>query len=276
MNASKLSEVFSYRQKTYDIFDTAGAVEAVHEDGFALIPGVLGQSEIAAAREALDRLQPFGLDGSSWSELNEHFKCVFNRDRLWLSYVDRPGIIELAEALMGSECHIIGMTAWKSGPGYDGWRVHVDQVFVPVPESVFAVSAALGEDRTFQLPIWICTAHFYLSDIVEDLCPTYIIPGSHKSGRKPERGEETWNGHFPEPVLCKAGDVLFFRSEIWHSGGKNTTTDGTRYLLQVHYSHRNIAQKFSPWPWQFNPEIIATATERQLRLLGKHPESNYG
>jgi hypothetical protein len=38
MNASTLSEVFSYRQKTYDIFDTAGAVEAVREDGFALIP----------------------------------------------------------------------------------------------------------------------------------------------------------------------------------------------------------------------------------------------
>ena len=145
-----------------------------------------------------------------------------------------------------------------------------------MPESVFGVSAALGEDRTFQLPVWICTAHFYLSDIAEDLCPTYIIPGSHKSGRKPDRGEETWNEHSPEPVLCKAGDVLFFRSKIWHPCGKNTTTDRSRYLLQVHYSHRNIAQKFSPWPWQFNPEIIATATERQLRLLGKHPESNYG
>ena len=85
MNASTLSEVFSYRQKTGALFDTAGAVEAVREDGFALIPGVLGQSEMAAAREALDRLQLFGLDGSSWSELNKHFKCVFNRDRLWLS-----------------------------------------------------------------------------------------------------------------------------------------------------------------------------------------------
>ncbi|MEG4440333.1 hypothetical protein QUB47_16315 [Microcoleus sp. AT9_B5] len=94
MNASTLSEVFSYRQKTCDLFDTAGAVDAVREDGFALIPGVLSASEIAAAREALDRLQPFGLDGSRWSELNHHFKCVFNRDRLWLSYADRPGIIE--------------------------------------------------------------------------------------------------------------------------------------------------------------------------------------
>ncbi len=276
MNASGLKEVFSYRQNTCDLWDTAGLAESVHEDGFALIPGVLSASEVGEAKEALDRLQPFGLDGSSWSELNHHFKCVFNRDRLWLSYADRPGIIELAESLMGSQCHIIGMTAWKSGPGYDGWRVHVDRVFVPLPESVFAVSGALEEDRAFQLPVLICTAHFYLSDVTEDLCPTYIIPGSHKSGRKPDRTEETWNNRPIEPVLCKAGDVLFFRSEIWHSGGRNTTTNRTRYMLQVHYSHRDIAQKFSPWPWQFNPEIMATATERQLRLLGKHPESNYG
>ena len=119
MNASTLSEVFSYRQKTCDLFDTAGLAKALHEDGFALIPGVLSPSEVVQTKEALDRLQPFGLDGSRWSELNKHFKCVFNRDRLWLSYADRPGIIELAEALMGSDCHIIGMTAWKSEPGYD-------------------------------------------------------------------------------------------------------------------------------------------------------------
>ena len=88
MNASGLKEVFSYRQNTCDLLDTAGLAECVHEDGFALIPGVLSASEVGEAKEALDRLQPFGLDGSSWSELNQHFKCVFNRDRLWLSYAD--------------------------------------------------------------------------------------------------------------------------------------------------------------------------------------------
>jgi hypothetical protein len=209
MNASGLKEVFSYRQNTCDLLDTAGLAESVHEDGFALIPGVLSASEVGEAKEALDRLQPFGLDGSSWSELNQHFKCVFNRDRLWLSYADRPGIIELAEALMGSQCHIIGMTAWKSGPGYDGWRVHVDQVFVPLPESVFAVSGALEEDRTFQLPVWICTAHFYLSDIAEDLCPTYIIPGSHKSGRKPNAGKKLGTDT-PQNQFCAKQEMCCF------------------------------------------------------------------
>lgn len=268
ITAAPNSEAFAYRQKTFAPNNTVDMTEAIHEEGYALIPGVLSADEVTAARVALDRLKSFGFD-NSLSDRSNHFKCVFNRDRLWLSYIDRPGIIELAEALMGYQCHIIGMSAWKSFPGYDGWQVHTDQLFVPVPESVF-------DNPNFRLPVWICTAHYYLSDITLDLCPTYIIPGSHKSGRQPKLGEESWKGRKCEPVLCKAGDVLFFRSEIWHSGSKNTTQDESRYLLQVHYSHRDIAQKFSPWPWQFNPEILATATERQLRLLGKHPESNYG
>ena len=256
-----------YRQPTYGLDDVEVLRDALHRDGFALIPGVLSPDEVAAAREAADRLEHFGLDGRT--EFNDHFKCVFNRERLWLSFADRPGIVDLAERVMGDQCHLVGMSAWRTRPGYDGWGVHADQVFVPVPES-------LSTSPEFRLPILISTAHFYLSDIDEALCQTYVIPGSHKSGRWPKRGESDWNGRQPEPVLCRAGDVLFFRSELWHSGSANTTGDRTRYLLQVHYSHRNIAQKFSPWPWHFNPEILAVANDRQLRLLGKHPEGNYG
>jgi ectoine hydroxylase-related dioxygenase (phytanoyl-CoA dioxygenase family) len=78
-----------------------------------------------------------------------------------------------------------------------------------------------------------------------------------------------------EPVLCKAGDVLFFRSEIWHTGSENTS-DRTRYLLQVHYSHRFIAQQFSPYmTFQFAPHILANASLRQRRLLGDHRKGAY-
>ena len=69
--------------------------------------------------------------------------------------------------------------------------------------------------------------------------------------------------------------MLFFRSEIWHTGSLNSS-DRTRYLLQVHYSHRYIAQQFSPYiKWQFNPEVLAACNERQLRLLGNHRQGAY-
>jgi ectoine hydroxylase-related dioxygenase (phytanoyl-CoA dioxygenase family) len=132
-------------------------------------------------------------------------------------------------------------------------------------------------DRT-KFPIYLCTAHYYLDEITEDLCPTWVIPGSHKSGHGLHWGKDkspTFEGRELEPVLCRPGDVLFFRSEIWHTGSLNKS-DQIRYLIQVHYSHRTIAQRFSPFPFSFNQELLASANPRQLRLLGKHPEAAYG
>ena len=173
---------------------------------------------------------------------------------------------------MGPECHIIGQTAWRSHPGHNGWAPHTDRVLVEMPED-------MALDPRFRLPITLCTAHFYLDDLTLDLAPTWVIPGSHKSGRSLGWGvdkDPEWRGRKLEPVLCKAGDVLFFRSEIWHTGSENKTADQTRYLLQVHYSHRFIAQQFSPYiTWQFNPEVLAAANPRQLRLLGKHKQGPY-
>ncbi|MCB8933277.1 MAG: phytanoyl-CoA dioxygenase family protein [Chthonomonadaceae bacterium] len=240
--------------------------EAIHEDGFALIPDVLDAELVEAARAKIDALEPFGFDSQG---VNDHYKCVFNRDPFWLQFLDQPGVIDLAEATMGSECHIIGETAWRSHPGHNGWSPHTDRVFFELPEEVAP---------HVKLPVYLCTAHFYLSDIPEELCPTYVIPGSHKSGRSLDWGknpEPKWEGRGLEPVLCKAGDVLFFRSEIWHTGSLNRS-EQTRYLLQVHYSHRFIAQQFSPYlEWRFNPEVLAAANPRQLRLLGNHRQGAY-
>ena len=58
---------------------------------------------------------------------------------------------------------------------------------------------------------------------------------------------------------------------------QNKTPDRTRYMLQVHYAQRGIAQRFNPYlDFKHNPEVVAAANERQLRLLGKHSIGAYG
>jgi hypothetical protein len=70
--------------------------------------------------------------------------------------------------------------------------------------------------------------------------------------------------------------VLFFRSDLWHSGSDNLTGDKTRYLLQVHYGRREFAHHFAPYlDWTFNPAVLAAATDRQKRLLGDHEPGAY-
>jgi ectoine hydroxylase-related dioxygenase (phytanoyl-CoA dioxygenase family) len=260
---------FKYLQKTFAKDDVAGMTEALHEDGFALIPGVLSAEEVQQTRDAIDRLQGFYWDGTGG--VTDHYKCVFNREKWFLDLCDREPLINLAEATMGSQCHIIGESAWRSRPGHNGWSPHTDRTFVEVPEELVLSGQV-------KLPIYLCTAHYYLDDLDTTLAPTYVIPGSHKSGRALSWGKEgdpEWHGKKLEPVLCKAGDVLFFRSEIWHTGSLNSS-EKTRYLLQVHYSHRFISQQFSPFlDFQFAPHILQNATPRQRRLLGDHSRGAY-
>lgn len=246
---------------------TAAYLAALHHQGFALLPAVLDAEQVSSVRAAIDDLQPIHWDYQGL--VDDHYKCVFNRDPFWLAYLDLPGVIELAEAALGEDCHIIGQTAWRSHPGFVGAELHVDHLVMELPEALLA-------DPAFTLPMQICTAMLYLDDIDADLCPTWVIPGSHRSGRKPRPGEDHWHGRVAEPVLCRAGDVLMLRSELWHAGSRNRTADRSRYLLQVHYGRRMVAQKFSPYlRFRFNPAVLAAATPRQRRLLGEHEPAEY-
>ncbi len=241
-------------------------LQSLHDRGYVLIPGVLDPLRIALLRCAIDDLQPLHWD---YQGLLEHYKCVFNRDPLWLSFLDLPPLIELAEAVLGADCHVIGQTAWRSHPGYPGMGLHLDYLPMEMPDWIRA-----RED--FSQPAQILTAQVYLCDIDDAVGPTWIVPGSHRAGRPPRDGEDSWLGQGARAVLCQAGDALVFRSDVWHSGGANSSGGRDRDMLQVHYGRRMVAQKFSPYlTWRFFHDFGIEAPPRQRRLLGEHQESVY-
>ncbi len=254
--------------------DLPGRVAALERDGYVYLPAVLDAGEIAAMRSRMDTLEalPESYDQHQTPEshgfLNKCINNTFNRDSHFLPFLDRPDVIEIEEAVHGEDCHVIGMTAWLTGPGRPNQSLHADWLAVPLPEDVMA-------DPRVKIPIFITTAHYYLDDLYEALGPTQFVPGSHKSGRRPD-GETEWRGSKPQNILCKAGDVVIFRSEVWHRGTANTS-DQTRYLLQVHYANRMITQKYPPYlnRFQFDPAILAQATPRQRRLMGDHRQGSY-
>ena len=255
--------------------DLAGYVRAMEEDGYAYFPGVLDTDEIAALREAMDRLTVIKAsydrhtDPSEHGFMNKSINNAFNRDPHFVQYLDRPEIIDLIEALHGADCHCIGMTAWMTGPGRPEQTLHADWQPLTLPEEVM-------ENPKVKIPIFITTAHYYLDDLSDDLGPTNFVPGSHRAGRRPVEGETSFKGVEEQSIMCKAGDCVVFRCEVWHRGTANTSSR-TRYLLQVHYAQRIITQKYPPYlnKFQFDEDILAQATSRQLRLMGDHVPSNY-
>ena len=250
-------------------------VEAVHRDGYAYLPNVLTEQKIQELRVAMDVLEPIPesfdrlqtIEGGA-EFFNKSVNNAFNRDFLFTGYLDYPGVIEIAEALHGPDCHCIGMTAWLTGPGRPAQGLHADWQPLTVPEDIM-------EDSRFRIPVYITTAHFYLDDLFAELGPTAFVPGSHRAGRVPD-GDKDYKGVAPKGIFCNAGDAVIFRSEVWHQGTANTSSQ-VRYLLQVHYAQRMITQKYPPYlnAFQFDSGIVARSTPRQLRLMGDHQPSNY-
>ena len=106
--------------------DLASHVKGIEEDGYAYFPGAMSADQVAELREVMARLTPIEASFNRYSTpdnggfLNKHINNVFNRDPIFLQYMDGTGVIDLAEAVHGDDCHIIGMTAWVTGPGRPG------------------------------------------------------------------------------------------------------------------------------------------------------------
>jgi hypothetical protein len=245
----------------------AAAVQAMYTDGYVIFPGVLSADEVAELRARMDAMGSRNDDDyvvPGWC-YNKHIVSAFHKNPDLLDYIDRPGIIEVAEAIhkgaYGGDCHVTGGSSWITGAGRR-MELHLDYLPVSLPESVH-------EDPSVQVPLFTSTAHFYLNDMQPELGPTLVIPGSHRAGRPP-RDETTWHGIEPQAVMVKAGDVCLFRGDLWHGAWKNTGEYGRRYLLQVQYGNGYIRKEYPEMRYAelYNPAVLEKATPRQRRLLG--------
>ena len=65
--------------------------------------------------------------------------------------------------------------------------------------------------------------------------------------------------------MCRAGDVVMFRSEVWHRGTSNRSGE-VRYLLQS-TTHSDDYAEVPPYlnKFRFDPDIIERCTPRQRR-----------
>ena len=114
--------------------------EAMERDGFVYFPQILTSDEVAELRQLSVQLEPSteALDTDLTLEKDGHFeRCInaaFNRDPIFLKYLDEPGLIELAEAIHGSDCHIVSMHTWAVGPERPDQVLHTDWLPISMPE----------------------------------------------------------------------------------------------------------------------------------------------
>ncbi|SRR5580765_627258 len=235
-----------------------------------MLPGILSRNEAEELRVGVAEAHQQPCPTGNPTEFHRH--QMFRRGLAFERMLDREPVVDYAEAVLGGDCHVIANNTVFTRPtsGIDRW--HVDEtVIVPVPDGVLL-------DPRMSMPCFVVTALYYLNDVPFELGPTQVVPGSHRSGHlPPERQEDlVWEGQGYVSMIAEAGDCLLLNGQTWHRGATNVSHD-CRYVLQVTYGRRFIAQRFHPYINVSLPDdVVERADARRRRLLGMHQHGPYG
>ncbi|MCX5662804.1 MAG: phytanoyl-CoA dioxygenase family protein [Planctomycetota bacterium] len=245
-----------------------------HRDGCLLVPDVLTPGEVAALTERVDRIFADPRAKTTDTLYGEWIATrLFEWDTMFRDMLVREPLISLVETILGPDCHLIANNFVRNAPGQAIDTFHVDDLlWFPLPDDLPRYDA-----RT-RFPCFLFNVQIPLTDLLTDeFGPTQFVPGSHYSGRQPnDPRNPTFEGKGPVSIHCKAGDIYLQHSQVWHRGAPNKSTR-TRYLLQQAYSMRFIAQRFYPFlNYRMPDHVLEGASDRLLRVLGKHGKGPYG
>ena len=252
-------------------------VDRFFREGWLHLGNVLTRAEVAVLKDGMVR--KYDDERLHGDEEGDHLRGLslmrmFEYHQSFRDLMVREPLASLAEAILGEDCHMMAMNALRNerGEGITGW--HVDQgPFFPCPDDV------PRHDPRLRIPCYVFNALYTLTDVERlEHGPTQVVPGSHYSGRRPERGAEEpkFEDEGPLSIFSKAGDVYIFHNQVWHRGALNQS-DRVRYIATVAYSQRFVAQRFYPFlNYRMPDHVVEGASPRLLRFLGKHEKGGYG
>lgn len=243
------------------------------EHGYCLVAEALSAGQLAAVRQALVRAAAEDVaDGHATIDsggANQRVWQLLNRGPEFRQLAQHPVALELMGRLLGGHVprHVGGLpddlpnlllsniAANIAGPGGEPQYIHADQVFVPLPWPPYPLTASV---------MWM------LDDFTADNGATRVVPGTHTTGRNPDRGAHAQ----AVPVEAAAGTALIFDGRVWHGTGANTT-DARRHGILAYYSVPWLRQQENSTV-SVNGEVLAAMSPVLRRLVGFDPYAFYG
>lgn len=258
---------------TAEAIDIDASLEAFHRDGFAMLPGLLDAGRAQQLKAAIDHVFDNADDYPDAVYGEIVVARLFETNNIFRDMLTEEPFITIADRILGSQCHIIANNAIRNGTGRAISDFHVDDgVEFPISEGM------TRHDARLTMPVQRFSFQILLTDVATiEQGPTQYVPGSHYAGRDPEPGDNpTFEGQAPVSIFGKAGDAYLHNGQAWHRGAPNES-DQTRYVLQLSYGMRHIAQRFYPFlNYRMPDHVLEGADENLLRVLGKHPKGAYG
>jgi hypothetical protein len=160
--------------------DVPGMAAQFMRDGFLHVPNALTSEErdhcLAIMDWSVKHPSKYTGDGMPTDEsVSIHIKNTWNTEhrtgrgeefaQTVLNMMTHAPVCDVAEAVLGEDCHLHGTSCWTTRPGRPTQGLHVD--YVPIDWGEQGVDL-LGSG-TVQMPFMVLTAHYYLDDLYEEL-----------------------------------------------------------------------------------------------------------
>jgi ectoine hydroxylase len=242
---------------------TAGQRAAFERDGYLIIRGALHPDEVAAARDAVDRVYAaMAKAGSLVPDGSMHLLSAVASCPQVVGLIDHPATFGSVWSTLGWNIHV--------------YHSHLDvhpPIRVPVPFRFEWHQDGGRQNREIETnprPRLSVKLAYWLSDVSEPGRGNLkVVPGSHVVNwiDGPLRRDIQW----PDPegaveVTAEPGDAVFFDRRIWHTRSRNYSAH-TRKAVFFGYTYRWTAIRDEVAPIRASDQF-GRLTPVQQQLLG--------
>jgi hypothetical protein len=235
-------------------FDAAS--EALRNQGWCLLPGILPKEQVAAITADFDPIfeaTPF-CQGDFYGARTKRFGSLLKRSGHTAAFVQHPLIMALVEDALGSWCDTIQLNLTQAIEIHSGAALqfpHRDQDMWPAPKGEFE---------------YLVNVMWPLTSFTRANGATLIYPGLHGKKALIDEGPG-------EPLVasCCPGTALVFLGSTLHGAGANPTIEARRGMI-ISYCLGWLKPYENQWlayppdvARHFNPELAALVGYRQHR-----------
>jgi ectoine hydroxylase-related dioxygenase (phytanoyl-CoA dioxygenase family) len=237
---------------------TAAQRDQLDQEGFFIVRDALTPSELEQARTAVDRAAEFmkqrygtthiaGLDPNAANIRLNHLPAA---DPHFIEMLQREDATSAVRAVIGDQYVVSNFSGNIAMPGAGSMNLHSDQALV---------SPAPWPDPLTVNVIWC------LDDVTDANGATRYLPGSHRFRSFDDVPADAISNTvaFEAP----AGSMIVMEGRLWHTSGRNVTTDQRRRMIFAYYARGFLRQQIN-WALVLPGEVQAALDAPTRGLFG--------
>jgi ectoine hydroxylase-related dioxygenase (phytanoyl-CoA dioxygenase family) len=229
--------------------------QLIDGSGYVLLPKLIAASYAAEARgralevAASPSAAAFGRRSEKTGQ--QHVRGLLAHGEVFERLVQRPAIIEIAEAMLGDDMTLGAYSARILHPGAIEMGVHVDYPYW-----------AMRGPFTLRPPLMVQVI-WMLQDFTETNGATLVAPRSQLRRARPNREDFAREAI---KITGGAGDAIISHGLLWHDTSQNHT-DEPRVALLINYGMKVIRPMDSEIA-KVPSQVLERATPKLRQLLG--------